>query len=114
MKRLLIGAVAALSIALGVATPAGGAPYTDTDLTFISNVNSLGYYGDNDLLIKTGHVVCALLDQGANNATVQAEVIIHHSNGREQPGDGGYWPDLFIQLSAISYCPWQDAADWNI
>ena len=34
MKRLLIGAVAALSIALGVATPAGGAPYTDTDLTF--------------------------------------------------------------------------------
>ena len=98
-----------------MAAPAGGAPYTDADMDFIAGVTALGYYDeDQDRLIKTGHVVCQLLDQGANNATVQAEVIIHHQNGREQPGDGGYWPDLFIQTAAIAYCPWQPAADWNI
>ena len=69
---------------------------------------------DKDRLIKTGHVVCALLDQGANNATVKAEVIIHHSTGKEQSGDGGYWANLFIQTAAIAYCPWQPAANWDI
>ncbi len=115
MKKLIIGVLTALATALVLATPAGGAPYTDADMDFIAGVTALGYYDeDQDRLIKTGHVVCELLDQGATSATVQAEVLIHHQNGREQPGDGGYWPDLFTQVAAISYCPWQPAADWNI
>jgi hypothetical protein len=116
MKKLIVGGLAALAIGLATAPVAGADPgYTAADMDFIAGVTALGYYDeDQDRLIKTGHVVCELLDQGANNATVQAEVVIHHQNGREQPGDGGYWPDLFTQVAAISYCPWQPAADWNI
>ena len=115
MRAALIGIIAAFAIGLVIPAPAGASPYTDADMDFIASVTALGYYDDDqDRLIKTGHVVCELLDEGANSATVQAEVTIHHTNGRERAGDGGYWPNLFIQTAAIAYCPWQPAADWNI
>jgi hypothetical protein len=54
-------------------------------------------------------MVCELLDDGANDATVKAEVMIHHENSDPQ-----FNALLVINYAAIGYCPWQPAANWNI
>jgi hypothetical protein len=108
--RWLIGCIAAIAIGLVAAPVVNADPgYSSPDLNFIANVTAAGYYGDKDRLIKTGHVVCELLDDGANDATVKAEVMIHHENSDPQ-----FNALLFINYAAISYCPWQPAANWNI
>ena len=56
-------------------------------------------------------MVCELLDDGVNSATVKAEILIHHQNTSEYPE---FNATLFIQYAAISYCPWQPAAKMNI
>ena len=50
-------------------------------MDFVAAVTGEGYYGDKDRLIKTGHVVCELLDGGANWRTIEAEIVIHHGAG---------------------------------
>ena len=86
-----------------IPAPAEATPYTKADMDFVASVTAMGYRDDEkDRLIKTGHVVCELLDEGANSATVKAEVTIRYSTGKEQHDDGGYWPNLFIQIGRRS------------
>ena len=115
MRHLLIGVITALAIGFVIPAPAEATPYTKSDMDFVASVTAMGYRDDEkDRLIKTGHVVCELLDEGANSATVKAEVTIRYSTGKEQHDDGGYWANLFIQSAAIAYCPWQPVADSNV
>ena len=58
-------------------------------------------YGDKDRLIKTAHVVCELLDDGANWQTIEAEIVIHHGSGRS---DEGYHAAWFEQYAVYHYC----------
>jgi hypothetical protein len=102
MKKLIIGGLAALAIGLTAAPVAQAAPYTAADLDFIAAVTDLGYYGDKDRLIKTGHVVCELLDDEANWQTIEAEIVIHHGSGRK---DEGYYAAWFEQYAVYHYCP---------
>ena len=98
-------AVTALAMAI-ISCPAGTAHadpgYTAADMDFVAAVTGQGYYGDKDRLIKTGHVVCELLDDGANWQTIEAEIVIHHGSGRK---DEGYQAAWFKQYAVYHYCP---------
>jgi hypothetical protein len=48
---------------------------TDADTDFVASVTAMGYWDDDmDRLIKTGHVVRQLLDQGAPT-TLKLELL---------------------------------------
>lgn len=101
-NKALIGGIAAIAIGLIGAPVAGADSYTSADLDFIARVTQQGYHGDPDRLIKTGHVVCGLLDDGASWQTVKASIIIEHEYGRKS---AGYYATLFAQAAAWDYCP---------
>ena len=108
MKRLIIGGIAALAVGLVGAPVAGADPYTAEDLEFVQNLATIGYWdADKDRLIKTGHVVCQLLDDGESEATVNAEIIIHH-------GGDSYETMIFTRYAALAYCPWQPIAQGEL
>jgi hypothetical protein len=78
------------------------ADYTKTDLDFVSDVGMRGYYGDTDGLVKTGHVVCELLDEGANQATVLGAIMNRHQS---TDGDQQFAATWFAKYAVVSYCP---------
>jgi Protein of unknown function (DUF732) len=104
MKRLILGGLAAFAIGMTGAPVAGADPgyYTAADMDFIAAVTGQGYFGDKDRLIKTGHVVCELLDDDANWQAIEAEIVIHHGSGRK---DEGYYAAWFEQYAVYHYCP---------
>jgi hypothetical protein len=102
LRGLLVGGLAALAIALIGAAVAGADGYTSADLDFIARVTQQGYHGDPDRLIKTGHVVCELLDDGASKQTITAAIMIKDENGSKYPE---FDATLFAQAASWSYCP---------
>lgn len=114
MKRLIIGVFAALSIALGMATPAGATPYTAADMDFVAAATFYGYPDDKDRLIGFGHKVCENLDAGVSMQNVTNWVGYELTNTHDGNTPEDYWASLFIQSAAIAYCPWQPAAEWTI
>jgi hypothetical protein len=99
MKRLLVGGIAAVAIGLG-APVAGADGYTAPTWTSSPVSPSRANHGDPDRLIKTGHVVCELLDDGKQ--TITAAIMIKHENDSKYPE---FDATLFAQAASWSYCP---------
>ena len=113
MKKLIVGGLAAAAIGLAVAPVAGADDYTTKDLKFVSNVTSLGYHWvDPDTLITAGHQVCT--DQEAGIGTGRTKSYITRVTGDTRGDQTEYYATLFMHYAAMSYCPWQPAAKWNI
>ena len=110
MKKLIVGGLAALAIGLVAAPVAEADDYTTKDLEFVASVAGLGYYDAPHILIDTAHEVCGLLEQDAVGEPARA-FVIRRLSVMEFPD---FNATLFVQYSAIAYCPWQPAAHWNI
>jgi hypothetical protein len=112
MKRLIIGAIAAITVGLVAPAPSGASPITHSE--YVTTIQQWGWIIDSDSAIRTGHSICASLDRGAQIADIKS--WLHHEfvNTNTQPGDGGYYAAQFIQLAAQQFCPWTKPMDWNI
>ena len=62
MKRLIIGAIAAITVGLVAPAPSGASPITHSE--YVTAIQQWGWIIDSDSAIRTGHSICASGDAG--------------------------------------------------
>lgn len=101
MKRIAL-IVAAITVALSLAVPAGA--YPGGDARFLDSLDRRGIYYPSANAIHDAHLVCQKLDAGWDYSSVIDEIMAYNP---------GFYGDrdlgiAFVVRAYMHYCPWHE------
>jgi hypothetical protein len=102
MKKMIVGGLAAVAAALGIAAAVPAQVHADasTDAVFIAGERAGGITGPMSTLIAYGHTVCYDIDvAGMRPADAQHQIWLQTDMDENQ--------SIWFTIGAIdNYCPW--------